>query len=117
MAKINSAFVPVSDPKRSASWYSQVLGFTIASVNQWSAVLAADQGGAILTLLGPDSGIKATPGLPWATHSLLVADLDGVHAGLVASGHEPSEITGDAQVCRWFTLTDPDGNILLVVDR
>lgn len=117
MVEINGAFVPVSDPKRLASWYSDVLGLKVVSVDQWSAVLAGDKGSAVLTLLGPDSGIKATPGLPWATHSLAVADLDGVRADLLANGHGPSEPAGDPQVCRWFTLVDPDGNTLLVVDR
>lgn len=117
MAKINGAFVPVSDPKRSAEWYSEVFGLSVAGLNPWSAVLAGEDGGAVLTVLGPESGIQATPGLPWATHSLLITELDDLHADLTAKHHEPSEITGDPQICRWFSVSDPDGNAVLVVDR
>ncbi|MDI1465696.1 VOC family protein [Catellatospora sp. KI3] len=116
MTKIGSAFLPVGDPAAASAWFQRAFGLTEQSVDSWSAVLRDGHGGR-LTLLGPASGVKAQPGLPWATHNLIVDDLDAVHARLAADGHTTTELTGDPGVCRFFTVPDLDGNVLLVVDR
>lgn len=116
MAKIGSAFLPVTNPAAAAIWYQRIFDLTPESVDEWSAVLT-DGNGRRLTLLGPASGIKAQPGLPWATHNLIVDDLDATHARLTADAHSVTDVTGDPDVCRFFTMRDADGNILLICDR
>ncbi|MFI6481372.1 VOC family protein [Nonomuraea sp. NPDC050663] len=115
--KITNAFIPVADPGASARWYSTVLGFQVASVDEWSAVLRCEGGSPSLTLMGPASGIAAAPGLAWATCNLAVADLDEARAELERHGSEPGDVEGSYEVCRFFTAKDPDGNTLLVTDR
>ncbi|WP_377273037.1 VOC family protein [Peterkaempfera sp. SMS 1(5)a] len=117
--RITTAFIPVADPAAAARWYSRSLGLHIHSVDEWSAVLGpgADAASTSLTLLGPASGIQAEPGLAWATCNFAVADLVRVRAELESQGFEPSAITGAPEICRFFTLQDPDGNTLLLTDR
>lgn len=117
--RVASAFIPVADPEAAARWYSGTFGFHTHSVESWSAVLRAteEEDATVLTLMGPASGIRSSPGLPWAACSLLVGDLGATHARLLDDGHEPSAIDGSAETCLFFTVRDPDRNVLLVVDR
>lgn len=117
--RIASAFIPVSDPESAAGWYSRAFGFHLRSIDSWSAVLhpTEEESATALTLMGPASGIRSDPGLPWATCSLLVEDLEATHARLLDEGHEPGEIDGAPETCLFFTVRDQDQNVLLVVDR
>jgi catechol 2,3-dioxygenase-like lactoylglutathione lyase family enzyme len=118
-AKITTAFIPVADPAASADWYSRMFRLRIDSTDEWSAVLRSGEGvgSTALTLLGPASGIQAAPGLNWATCNFAVTELDQVRVDLQRQGLEPSAIEGTAEMVRFFTLRDPDGNTLLVTDR
>jgi predicted enzyme related to lactoylglutathione lyase len=116
-ARVGTAFVPVTDPATAADWYAAAFGLTVRTSTAWSALLDGPAGSASLTLMGPASGIRAQPGLPFATHNLVVDDVDAARERLVAAGLTPSGIDGDPAVCRFFTTTDPDGNVLLVCDR
>ena len=113
---ITTAFIPVRDPRAAAGWYGNLLGLTVAHADNFSAVLSA-AGTASVTLMGPDSGIKAEPGLPWATCNFLVDDLEGTRARLAADGVPVGSIDGAPDVCLFFTAQDPDGNTLLLTDR
>lgn len=113
---IGTGFVPVHDPSASAAWYVDAIGLRVRELTEWSAVLDAD-GDTTLTLMGPASGIRAAPGLAWATHNIVVADLGAARARLAQAGGEPGQIEGDQAVCRFFTAHDPDGNVLLICDR
>ncbi len=116
--KVGTAFIPVHDPRTSARWYERALGLRAAQVGEWAAQLEDASGrGAVLTLMGPRSGISAEPGLPFATCNFLVADLRVTRDRLHAEGLAPSPVEGSEDVCLFFTLKDPDGNVLLVVDR
>jgi catechol-2,3-dioxygenase len=113
---ITTAFIPVRNPHAAADWYRRFLGLSVAEANTFSAVLTA-AGTASVTLMGPDSGIKAAPGLAWATCNFMVDDLTGTHAVLAESGVPVSAIEGSPEVCLFFTAQDPDGNTLLLTDR
>lgn len=115
-ARIGSAFVPVHDPVRSAAWYADLLGVRVEAADAASAVLA-DADGRRVTLLSPLSGIRATPGLPWASCSFLVDDVVAFRQRCVEAGLPAGDVEGDPDVCLFATLADPDGNTLLVVDR
>lgn len=115
---VGTAFVPVHDPAAAADWYAEALGLGIGEVTPWSARLHA--GGdhrTVLTLMGPASGIRAQPGLPFATCNFVAEDLDAARERLAAAGAAPSAVSGSADVCLFVTAQDPDGNTLLVVDR
>ncbi|HWK93259.1 MAG TPA: VOC family protein [Luteimicrobium sp.] len=114
-ARVGTAFVPVSDPERSADWYAAAFGLRVAEVSPWAANLEA-AGGTTLTLMGPASGMTS-PGLGFATHNLVVGDLDATRERFAAEGRGPGTVEGDPAVCRFFTLQDPDGNVVLVCDR
>jgi catechol 2,3-dioxygenase-like lactoylglutathione lyase family enzyme len=117
--QISTAFIPVADPAAAARWYSRVLGLQIHSVEEWSAVLrpGGGAGSPSLTLLGPASGIPAKPGLAWATCNFVAADLNQARSDLEGYGCEPSAVEGSPEICRFFTIQDPDGNTLLITDR
>jgi catechol 2,3-dioxygenase-like lactoylglutathione lyase family enzyme len=114
---VGTAFVPVRNPAAAADWYAAALGLEIGDVTAWSAQLHGGDGRTVLTLMGPASGIRADPGLPFATCSYLVDDLDAARDRLAAAGAAPSPVDGSPEVCLFVTARDPDGNTLLVVDR
>ena len=113
---ITTAFIPVRNPQAAAGWYSRMLGLTVGQASDFSAVLSA-AGTASVTLMGPDSGIKAQPGLAWATCNFLVDDLEETRARLAENGAAVGAIAGGPDVCLFFTAQDPDGNTLLLTDR
>lgn len=115
-ARMGSAFVPVHDPHRSAAWYTRTFGVEVRSADARSAVLV-DQDGRQVTLLGPLSGIRATPGLPWASCSFVVDDAEAFRGRCVEQDLRPGPVEGDPEVCLFLTLQDPDDNVVLVVDR
>lgn len=115
MTSIASAFVPVHDPVAAADWYREHLGLTVESASSFSAVLT--DGSRRVTLMGPRSGIAATPGLPWASASYRVDDVARRAAALRERGLEVTDVAGDASVCLFITTRDLDDNVVLVVDR
>lgn len=114
---VGTAFVPVRDPAAAADWYAAALGLGIREVTAWSAQLHGGDDRTVLTLMGPASGIRAEPGLPFATCTYLVDDLEAARGRLEAAGAAPSAVDGSPEVCLFVTARDPDGNVLLVVDR
>lgn len=117
MIQLGSVFLPVRDPQAAADWYADVFGLKVASSEAHAAVLETAAPVLRVTLMGPASGIAATPGLPWAPFNLLVDDLERMRERLAEAGSDVGTIKGDERTCFWFTATDPDGNTLLVCDR
>jgi catechol 2,3-dioxygenase-like lactoylglutathione lyase family enzyme len=113
---VTTAFIPVRDPRQAAAWYSSVLDLRVGEANSFSAVLYGD-GTASLTLMGPDSGIRAEPGLEWATCNFRVPDIALKQAQLREQGVPVGPVQGSPDVCLFFTAQDPDGNTLLLTDR
>lgn len=116
MTAITTAFIPVSDAMAATAWYSKRLGLEVVEATPFSAVLEGSSGSRV-TLMGATSGIGAKPGLDWATCNFLVEDLTDARDRLRADGSEPTEIVGEPDRCLYFTMRDPDGNLLLVTDR
>lgn len=115
MTSIASTFVPVHDPVAAADWYREHLGLAVESASPFSAVLT--DGSCRVTLMGPPSGIAATPGLPWAPVSYRVDDLATTAAALRERGLDVSDVDGDPGVCLFVTTRDLDGTVVLIVDR
>jgi catechol 2,3-dioxygenase-like lactoylglutathione lyase family enzyme len=105
----------VADAAAAARWYGDAFGLHAVEVSPWAANLEA-AGGTTLTLMGPASGMTS-PGLGFATHNLVVGDLTATHERFTTEERCPGAIEGDPAVCRYFTLHDPDGNVVLVCDR
>lgn len=79
--------------------------------------MLVDEDDRYLTLLGPRSGIRAQPGLPWASCSFVVDDVATFADRCRTAGLRTSPVEGDPTVCLFLTLLDPDDNTVLVVDR
>ncbi len=114
--RVSSAFIPVSDPEKAAPWYARHLDLRVETATPFSATLSTG-GETILTLMGPASGIAATPGLAWASCGFATEDVHATRERLAGQGIETGEITGDPNVCLFFVAKDPDGNTLLFTDR
>ena len=114
-AAITTAFIPVRDPSESARWYAEAFGLEIVEATEFSSVLAGSAGQ--VTLMGPASGIRVAPGLDWATCNFRVNDVAVARERLTGGRADPSEVFGDPARCLFFTVSDPDGNTLLVTDR
>jgi hypothetical protein len=113
---IGTAFLPVSDTATASAWFQKSFELTELSSDEWASVLV-DDAGTKLTLLGPTSGVQAKPGLPWATHNLVVSNLFATHTQMLDQGYAVTNVAGDPAVCLFFSMRDPDGNVLLICDR
>jgi len=71
----------------------------------------------VLALTGPASGIRAEPGPSFTTFAYLVDDLAAARGRLEEAGAAPSPVAGSRELCLFVTARDPDGNVLVVVDR
>jgi catechol 2,3-dioxygenase-like lactoylglutathione lyase family enzyme len=116
---IGTVAVPAADQERSLAFYTDILGFEkvrdvpFGDDQRWIEV--APRGAATTIAIAPpgtspvgvDTGIRLT-----------TDDAEGDHAALLAHG-----VDVDAEIRRWpgvppmFTLRDPDGNRLYVVQR
>jgi predicted enzyme related to lactoylglutathione lyase len=112
--------VPVSDHERALAFYGDVLGCelrldaTFGDSMRWVEVAPPGAETCIALMPAPQ---EAAAGVDTAIR-LLTDDADATHAHLTASG-----VDVDAEILRWegippmFTLRDPDGNTLYVVEE
>lgn len=117
---VRTVAVPVSDQQRALDFYEGTLGFetrTDAAFGggmRWIEV--APKGGETSIAL-PPLGPTSTPGIDTGIR-LSCADADAVHSALRDAG-----VDVDIEVMRWegvpamFSLRDPDGNVLYVVEQ
>jgi catechol 2,3-dioxygenase-like lactoylglutathione lyase family enzyme len=119
ITQIGTVAVPVTDQDRALDFYVGKLGFenrrdvAYGNGQRWIEVAPA---GAVSTI----ALASAHPGSPAGVDTgirLSTKDAEADHAQLLASG-----VDVDAEIMRWggpvppmFTLRDPDGNTLVVV--
>jgi predicted enzyme related to lactoylglutathione lyase len=115
---ISTVAVPAADQDRAIEFYVGTLGFTkvrddtFGNGMRWIEVVPTAGGTTIA--LAPADDVK--PGVDTGIR-LLTADADATHASLIAAG---ADVNGE--VLRWpgvppmFSLRDPDGNTLYVVE-
>jgi len=120
ITQVANVAVPVTDQDRALGFYVGILGFDkrvdapFGEGLRWIEVAPADATTTVALAPAPpgsptgvDTGIRLTTG-----------DADGDHAELTKAG-----VDVDAEVMRWpgvpamFSLRDPDGNILYLVER
>jgi catechol 2,3-dioxygenase-like lactoylglutathione lyase family enzyme len=121
ITQIGTVGIPVADHDKALEFYVGTLGFEVridgefAPGQRWVEVAPA--GAASTIALAP-----AHPGSPAGVDTgirLSTPNAEADHAHLLASGADV-----DAEIMRWgdgvppmFTLRDPDGNTLYVVER
>jgi catechol 2,3-dioxygenase-like lactoylglutathione lyase family enzyme len=108
--------VPVSDQDKAAEFYTGTLGFKVTADAplgegmRW-VMLEAPDGGPALTLV---TWFESMPAGSLNGLVLAVADVEKTHAELSAKGVEFPDGVQDAPWGRFVTLTDPDGNGLVL---
>jgi len=119
ITQIGTVAVPATDQARALAFYTNVLGFEkvrdapFGNGQRWIEV-APPGGGTTIAItppgtspVGVDTGIRLT-----------TDDAEGDHAALLANAVDvDSEILRFPGVPPMFTLRDPDGNRLYVVQR
>ena len=116
---VGTVAVPVTDHDRAIAFYTGVLGFEVrmdaefAPGQRWVEV-ASPGAHTSIALVVPEDGAQVgrDTGIRLAT-----TDAAGDHAELQAAGAAPSELLAWEGVPPMFTLRDPDGNELYVVER
>ena len=115
ITRLQSISLPVADQDRALAYYVDVLGCTLrADVEIWPGVRWVEvvpPGTEVgLALLDPGNGLPM--GVRFGT-----ADADAAHGALTTAG-----AAVDEEVLRldpappMFTFTDPDGNVLLLIE-
>ncbi len=117
ITRLGTVGIPVADPGRALSFYLGTLGFEkrldvpYGDGARWIEV-APPGGQATLALITPGSGQH--PGIRLATQRV-----DADHARLLASGvdTDPGITRAGHPVPPMFSVRDPDGNTLLIVQE
>ena len=119
ITQVGTVAVPTADQDRSLAFYTEVLGFELVrdvpfgQGQRWIEVAPSGAGTTIAIApqgsspVGVDTGIRLT-----------TDDADGDHAAMIANA-----VDVDAEILRYpgvppmFTLRDPDGNTLYIVQQ
>jgi predicted enzyme related to lactoylglutathione lyase len=117
--QIGRVIIPVSDQDKALEFYTETLGFEVrADVpfgegDRWLEVGPAGSGAAI-ALMPPRPG--QSPGNDQSCIVFTTDDLDADHAALKERGVDVEEpMGGEGPVPRMFSIEDPDGNHIWVV--
>jgi uncharacterized glyoxalase superfamily protein PhnB len=118
-AKTLEASLTVNDPKRSAGWYRDVLGFTIDKEYERGGRLIAIalRAGAVRMLLTQDDGAKGADrkkGEGFSMQLSTAQDIDGLARRAKEAGAVLDSEPADAWGARVFRLRDPDGFRLVI---
>ncbi len=115
---VRTVSLPVSDPDRARDFYVGTLGFEVRVDAQFNGgqrwIEVAPPGGQTTVALAPPGGVS--PGIDSGIR-LATQDAAVDHAGLAERG-----VDVDPELQRWpgvppmFSLRDPDGNTLYVVE-
>ncbi len=115
--QIGTVAVPVSDPDRALAFYTGTLGLEkrrdmpFGQGLRWIEVAPAGSGTTIA--LAPPGEVK--PGVDTGIR-LVTADCEADHGELASSGIDVSEVMRWPGVPAMFSLRDPDGNTLYLVE-
>jgi len=111
IARICFTYIPVTDVRRSALWYEEVLGFKPDLVFETHAILQPD-----LQLLRTDAPVvqNMVDGKALPRTAYFSDDIIGYHKYLNEQGVRTEEIIEEGE-CGWhFELYDPDGNRITI---
>jgi predicted enzyme related to lactoylglutathione lyase len=120
ITEIRTVAIPVSDQERALEFFTSILGFetrmdaAFGGGMRWIEVAPK---GSAATIALPPPGPGAAPGVDTGIR-VTCTDADAVHRRLRDAG-----VDVDTDVMRWpgvpamFSLRDPDGNVLYVVEQ
>ncbi len=118
ITRVRTIGIPVTDLDRALTFYTDALGFdvvldaTFSQGQRWVEVAPPGADTSIALMTSPDATSGVDTGIRFATE-----DVAADHALLRSRG-----VDADADIMRWpgvppmFTLRDPDGNRLVVVE-
>ena len=115
---VGTVAIPVADPDRALAFYAGTLGLEtrrdvpFGQGSRWIEV--APPGAATTIALAPPGTI--TPGVDTGIR-LATSDCEADHRGLREAGVDIDEIVRWPGVPPMFSLRDPDGNTLYVVEQ
>ena len=112
--KISSSYYVVADMDRAAKFYAETLGLPVKfrDGDKWTQF---DVGGAALAL-ADRSQAQVGPG-EGATVVLEVVDLEVARQELIRKGLETTDIVDMGGHGQYFTVRDPDGNVIQLFGR
>lgn len=117
ISRLATVAIPATDPERSLAFYVGTLGFEkrrdvpFGEGQRWIEVAPA---GSVTTIaLAPPGGV--TPGVDTGIR-LATGDCEADHRDLSDRGADVGEIMSWPGVPPMFSLRDPDGNTLYVVE-
>jgi catechol 2,3-dioxygenase-like lactoylglutathione lyase family enzyme len=111
MARICFTCIPVTDVRKSAEWYSKLLGFKPDFVFETHAIVQPD-----LQLIRTDGPVvhNQADGMPLPRAAFFCEQLLEFHRYLAGQGVRTEEIVDEGECGRRFDLYDPDGNRITV---
>ncbi|TMV42835.1 hypothetical protein FE783_36855 [Paenibacillus mesophilus] len=111
ISKICFTYIPVADVRRSAIWYSEILGFQLDLVFDSHAILQPD-----LQLLRSDAPVtqNTLDDKPLPRTAYFCDNIVEFHEYLNERGIQTEEIIDEGECGCHFELYDPDGNRITV---
>ncbi len=113
---MEGVFIPVKDPKASAKWYSEKLGFKVVYMVEEAVVMeigAASQTVVCLVRVENHQPMKF-PSNQFGVgkyYNFIPQDFEETYSLVVENGVEVGPVGGEGK-SRYFTFYDPDGNPL-----
>lgn len=103
-----------ADLARSRTFYSDLLGFTVAMDMGWVVnFVSPDNPTAQIIVMDADRTAEVLPDM-----TIEVDDVDRLHARAVELGYEVVHpLTDESWAVRRFFVTDPDGNVVNVMSH
>ncbi|MCP1123432.1 glyoxalase/bleomycin resistance/dioxygenase family protein [Bacillus sp. AFS018417] len=113
---MEGVFIPVKDPKISAEWYEEKLGFKLIYIEREAAVMKiAEESQTVICLVRtvnqqpmkfPENNFGVGK-----YYNFISKDINEIYRLLIERGVKVNPISGEGAT-RFFTFFDPDGNPL-----
>lgn len=113
---IEGVFIPVKDPKLSANWYEEILGFKLLYMEEDAAVMKiTEQSQTVVCLVKtldhqPMKFPKNNFGVG-KYYNFIPQNIEETHKFLIEQNVKVNHISGEGNT-KFFTFYDPDGNPL-----
>jgi len=109
-------FIPVKDPKASAGWYIEKLGFKLNYIEEEAAVLhISDDSQTVVCLVKTENHVPMKfPDNRFGVgkyYNFLTEDIDLTYNSLIDKQVKVNKMGGEGEA-KFFTFYDPDGNPL-----
>ncbi|KAB2334405.1 VOC family protein [Cytobacillus depressus] len=113
---MEGVFIPVKDPKYSAKWYEEILGFTLIYIEEEAAVMRiAEQSQTVVCLVRTlNHQPMVFPENKFGVgkyYNFIPQDIEETYKFLLERNVKVNQMSGEGTT-RFFTFYDPDGNPL-----